>query len=57
MGLSYSNVLESQEWIKEYCDAVNPIYEQIFVLKQKKLNLIKQRDLLLPRLMSGKMKI
>jgi type I restriction enzyme S subunit len=38
-------------------DKVNIIYEQIRILQTKNQNLIKQRDLLLPRLMSGKIEV
>ena len=48
-----SVLIPSQECIKKYCDAVNPIYNRISIIKQTNQILIKQRDLLLPRLMSG----
>ena len=36
---------------------IQPISEEIFALTEKNENLIKQRDLLLPRLMSGKLEV
>ena len=36
---------------------VSPIFDEVFQLTQKNDNLIKQRDLLLPRLMSGKLEV
>lgn len=50
-------MIPDNKTINNYCDMVNPIYEQIKVLKIKNENLIKQRDLLLPRLMSGKLEV
>ena len=52
-----SVIIPGQEWVTKYCNAVAPMYEQISVLNKKNQNLIKQRDLLLPRLMSGKLEI
>ena len=50
-------MIPDNKTIDNYCDMVNPIYEQLRVLKTKNENLIKQRDLLLPRLMSGKLEV
>lgn len=52
-----SIMIPDDKTIDSYCDTVNPIYEQLRVLKIKNENLIKQRDLLLPRLMSGKLEV
>ena len=52
-----SIMIPDNETIINYCEMVNPIYEQIRVLKIKNVNLIKQRNLLLPRLMSGKIEV
>lgn len=38
-------------------DVAGKIFDEILVLNQKNMNLTKQRDLLLPRLMSGKLKL
>lgn len=48
-------IIADAKTIEAYCDKVKPIYEQIGLLKQKNENLTKQRDMLLPRLMSGKL--
>ena len=50
-------MIPDSKTIDSYCDMVNSIYEQIRVLKIKNVNLIKQRDLLLPHLMSGKLQV
>lgn len=52
-----SMIIPEEKWIKKYCEIVEPIYEEIKLLKNKNDNLIKQRDLLLPRLMSGKLDV
>lgn len=50
-------IIPDDDTIQAYCDKVEPIYEQIRLLKEKNENLIKQRDMLLPRLMSGKLEV
>lgn len=40
-----------------YADAIKPLLKQVILLVEEKDNLIKQRDLLLPRLMSGKLEV
>lgn len=52
-----SIIIPANEILKQYCSKVEPIYEYIKNLKEKNQNLIKQRDLLLPRLMSGKLEV
>ena len=47
----------SETTIKRFNDVVEPILNKIFVLAKQNANLAKQRDLLLPRLMSGKLEI
>ena len=49
-----STIIPSQELIDLFMEKVKPLYEEIKVLKQKNEFLMKQRDSLLPRLMSGK---
>lgn len=49
-----STIIPSQELIDLFMEKVKPLYEEIKVLKQKNEFLTKQRDSLLPRLMSGK---
>ncbi|MBO7345814.1 MAG: restriction endonuclease subunit S [Clostridia bacterium] len=50
-------IIPDDETIEMYCDKVDTIYEQIKVLNKNNDNLIKQRDMLLPRLMSGKLEV
>lgn len=45
------------ELIQEFSNKVNPIFEKIKLLNTQITNLTKQRDLLLPRLMSGKLEV
>ena len=52
-----STIIPTNEWIKKYVDKVKPIYEEIKILNDKNELLIKQRDSLLPRLMSGKLSV
>ena len=50
-------IIPDDNTIKAFCDKVQPLYEKIKVLMKKNENLIKQRDMLLPRLMSGKLEV
>lgn len=50
-------VIPDDDTMHMYCEKVEPIYEQIQRLKEENQNLIKQRDMLLPRLMSGKLEV
>ena len=43
--------------IEKYTKLSTPIYKEINMLNEKNQNLAKQRDLLLPRLMSGKLEV
>lgn len=52
-----STIIPPNELIELYCEKVNPIYEQIRLLTLANKNLVKQRDALLPRLMSGKLNL
>lgn len=52
-----NTIIPDDKIIDAYCTQVEPIYQQIFTLKEKNKNLTKQRDLLLPRLMSGKLEV
>lgn len=52
-----STIIPSDELIKKFVDKVTPIYEEIKILKEKNKLLTKQRDSLLPRLMSGKLEV
>lgn len=42
---------------KKYNDFVSPLFRRIGIITDENKNLIKQRDLLLPRLMSGKLEV
>ena len=46
-----------EKLISQYGKMVRPVWEEIFHLKDEIANLTKQRDLLLPRLISGKLRI
>ncbi len=50
-------IIPEEKYIKMYNDFVNPMFEEIKKLNEKNKILIKQRDILLPRLMSGKLEI
>ena len=52
-----STIKPSNEWVQKYEEKVNPIYEEIKNIKEKNVLLTKQRDALLPRLMSGKLSV
>lgn len=49
--------IPTDEIINKYGEIVKPYYDEITILKNKNDNLVKQRDLLLPRLMSGKLEV
>jgi len=52
-----SIIIPTKDLIDRYCDAVIPMFSQIKILREKNENLMKQRDLLLPKLMSGKIEV
>ena len=52
-----SVIIPPENIISKFCSLVRPIYENIKSLIDENNNLIKQRDLLLPRLMSGKLEV
>lgn len=47
----------TDELIEKFNKTVGPLFDEIETLKKKNENLIRQRDLLLPRLMSGKLEV
>lgn len=50
-------LIPTEELIRKYNDYVKPYYDEIKILKQHNQLLTKQRDMLLPRLMSGKLEV
>lgn len=52
-----STIIPDKDFIKSFVGKVKHIYEEIKILNEKKELLIKQRDSLLPRLMSGKLSV
>ena len=50
-------VLYNKEVVNLFNEKVSTILEQLLLLRKTNKNLIKQRDLLLPRLMSGKLEV
>ena len=50
-------MIPEEKYIKKFNDLVSPVYLEIKRLQEKNKNLEKQRDLLLPRLMSGKLEV
>lgn len=51
------SIIPSPEILELYCKKVTPIYDEINVLTRKNKYLLEQRDILLPRLMSGKLSV
>ncbi len=50
-------IIPEEKYIKQYNEIAETIFAEIKSIKQQNENLIKQRDLLLPRLMSGKLEV
>ena len=50
-------LIPTEELIYKYNDFVKPYYDEIKILNQRNQLLTKQRDLLLPRLMSGRLEV
>ena len=46
-----------KETVLKFNSFVEPIFDEVFGIAKQNKNLIKQRDLLLPRLMSGKLEV
>lgn len=53
----YKLLVPKDDILEAFVDKVLPIVEQKRLLHQKNLNLAAQRDMLLPRLMSGKLEV
>lgn len=52
-----SVIIPTNSIILDFCSLVEPMYDEIKELGNLNRNLIKQRDLLLPRLMNGKLEV
>lgn len=50
-------IIPDKKHITDFCEKVKPMYAEIMTLQKTINNLTKQRDLLLPRLMSGKLEV
>jgi len=50
-------LIPDNDIIQAFCKLVNPIFDEIRIIQKKNEKLIKQRDMLLPRLMGGKLSI
>ena len=52
-----SIIIPTEKYIELYTQKVNPIYDQIRLLEKANINLSKQLDALLPKVMSGKINL
>lgn len=50
-------IIPDEEILLKFQEVVSPIYDSIKLLREKNTNLTKQRDMLLPHLMSGKLEV
>ena len=56
--LKATKIIQPRKMVLDHFESfISPIFRNILLLTQKNINLIKQRDLLLPRLMSGKLEV
>lgn len=55
--LKKKTIIPNLDLVKQFDEIIQPIYKIIRNLKESNQNLTKQRDLLLPRLMSGKLEV
>lgn len=53
----YTFLLPTKNIINNFTDQISPILSNVSLLRNENKNLIQQRDMLLPRLMSGKLKV
>lgn len=53
----YTFLLPTKNIINNFTDQISPILRNVSLLRKENKNLIQQRDMLLPRLMSGKLKV
>ncbi len=54
---SYHLAVPPKKYLEKFSEISVPAFKEIFALNQKNKNLKKQRDMLLPKLISGKMKL
>ncbi|NRP10097.1 MULTISPECIES: restriction endonuclease subunit S [unclassified Marinobacterium] len=47
----------STKYLKQFSEIIDPIFDQLVVLESINLNLVSQRDLLLPKLISGQIEL
>ncbi|MCI8884411.1 MAG: restriction endonuclease subunit S [Dorea sp.] len=50
-------VIPTVDVIEQFCDIVNPVFTEIGILRKKNELILNQRDLLLPRLLSGRLTV
>jgi len=55
--IEYKFIEPNEDVISDYCKLIEPTYNLIDVLNKKNTNLKQQRDLLLPKLISGEVRI
>ena len=53
----YTFLLPTKNIINNFTDQISPILRNVSLLRKENKNLIQQRDMLLPRLMSGKLEV
>lgn len=53
----YTFLLPTKNVINDFTNQISPILRNVSLLRNKNKNLIQQRDMLLPRLMSGKLEV
>lgn len=53
----YTFLLPTKNVINDFTNQINPILRNVSLLRNENKNLIQQRDMLLPRLMSGKLEV
>lgn len=53
----YTFLLPTKNTMTNFTDQISPILRNVSLLRKENKNLIQQRDMLLPRLMSGKLKV
>ena len=54
---SYYLAVSPKTYLEQFSEISTPAFEEVFTLNQKNKNLKKQRDMLLPKLISGKIKV